>query len=210
MPPLAVVAIATAAAGATSAYGAYQQGQSQKDMYNYQAQAALLQRDQTEKVAQANRTGVQDQAAKEAIMLGRQGSMVQGSQRASMGASGTGGSVTAANVATDTFNKMQLDQMTLQYNANVKAWGITNQANNEEWRLGIEADQAKAAAKNAAKAGNIKAIATLLGTAVQVGSMGIGSATAAAGSGGSVGGITAADPLGTSQYSASSFMRINP
>lgn len=161
--------IATAVGGAVSAFGSYEQGQSQKNMYNYQAQAALLQKQQVANVAQANISSAQDQAARQATMLARQQSTVAGSQKAFLGAQGLGSSVTAANIATDTLNKQQLDQMTLKYNANVKAWSITNQANAQEWGLGVEATQDKYAAKNAAFAGDIGAGSTLLSTAAQVG-----------------------------------------
>lgn len=165
--------IATAVSGGISAYGAYQQGQSQKNMYNYQAQAALMQKEQTGKVAQANITSSQDQAARNATMLSRNQSIVAGSQRASTGAQGLGSSVTAADIAKDTFTKQQMDQMTLHYNANVKAWNITNQANAEEWGLGVQADQDKTAAKNASRAGTIGAVTSLLSTAAQVGTEGM-------------------------------------
>ena len=172
---MAVAALmgATAISGAVGAYGAYQQGQAQKNMYNYQAQAALMQQKQVGLVAQANITGEQNQAALKATMLQRSQAIVAGSQKASTGAQGIGGSVTAANIATDTFTKQQMDQMTLQYNANVKAWNITNQANAQEWGLGVQATQDQYAAKNAARAGTIGAITTLLGTAAQVGTEGV-------------------------------------
>ena len=99
--------------------------------------------------------------------------LVRAPGRHEPGAQGIGGSVTAANIATDTFTKQQMDQMTLQYNSNVKAWNITNQANAQEWGLGVEATQDQYAAKNAAIAGDIGAGTTLLGSAAQVGTEGI-------------------------------------
>lgn len=152
------------------AYGAYEQGQAAKNMYNYQAQAALMQKDQVAKVAEANITGTQNQASMRSNMLARNASEITGSQRASSGAQGLGSSVTAADVAKDTFTKQQMDQMTLQYNANVKAWNITNEANGREWQLGIQADQNRMAAKNAAKAGNIAAVTSLIDSAEQMAS----------------------------------------
>lgn len=163
---------ATAISGAVGAYGAYSQGQAQKNLMNYQAQAAQSQAKQTADVAEANITSVQNQAGREATMLGRSQAIVAGSQKASAGAQGIGGSVTAANIATDTFNKQQMDQQTLQYNANVKAWNITNQANGRIWSLGVESNLDQMGAKNAAISGNIGATTSLLSTAAQVGSEG--------------------------------------
>ena len=165
--------VGTAAAGATSAYGAYQQGQAQKNLMNYQAQAAQVQAGQVAATAEANISGAQNQAALQATMLGRQQAIVAGSQKASAGAQGIGGSVTAANIATDTFTKQQMDQQTLQYNANVKAWNITNQANNQIWGLGIQANMDTMGAKNAALAGDISAGGDLLSSAAQVGTEGV-------------------------------------
>jgi len=174
MPALPIIAIAsTVAAGATSAYGAYQQGQAQKNLMNYQAQAAQVQAGQVAATAEANISGAQNQAALQATMLGRQQAIVAGSQKASAGAQGIGSSVTAANIATDTFTKQQMDQQTLQYNANVKAWNITNQANNQIWGLGIQENMDTMGAKNAASAGDISAGGDLLGSAAQVGTEGV-------------------------------------
>ena len=171
MPALPVIALAaTAVSGAVSAAGAYSQGQSQKNLMNYQAQAAQVQATQTANVAQANISGVQNQAALQATMLGRQQAIVAGSQKASAGAQGLGSSVTGADIAKDTFTKQQMDQQTLQYNANVKAWDITNQANNQIWSLGVQGNLDQMGAKNAAIAGDINAGSSLLSSAAQVGS----------------------------------------
>lgn len=159
----------TVVAGGVGAYGAYSQGQAQKNMMNYQAQVAQQQARSTADVAEANISGEQNQAAMKARMLARNASEILGSQEASAGAQGIGGSVTAADVAKDTFTKQQMDQMTLQYNANVKAWNITNEANNNIWRLGVEGNMDKMAARNSATAGNINTGSSLLNTATQVG-----------------------------------------
>lgn len=173
MPALPVIAMgATAVAGAVSAVGVYQSGQAQKNLMNYQAQAAQVQATSVANTAEANISGVQNQAALQATMLGRQQAIVAGSQKASTGAQGLGSSVTAANIATDTFTKQQMDQQTLQYNANVKSWNITNQANNQIWGLGVQGSLDKLGAANAAEAGDIGAGSTLLGSAAQVGSEG--------------------------------------
>lgn len=164
---IAVAIGATVVAGGLSAYGSYKQGQAQKDMYNYQAQAALMKQEQTKKAAEANVTSSQNQAAMKSRMLARKASEIQGAQAAAGGAQGIGSSVTAADIAKDTFTKQELDQQTLMYNANVKAWNITNESNAAEWELGVESNLDRVAAKNAATAGNINAASTLLSTAGQ-------------------------------------------
>lgn len=160
---------ATAVAGGLSAYGAYQQGQAQKNMLNYQAQAVAVQEEATKNTGTANITAVQDQAARDSTILGRQQAAVKGAQVAAAGAQGLDGSVTGADIAKDTFTKQQMDQMTLQYNANVKAWDITNKTNNQLWALGAEKDQYELGSENAGTAGNIAAGGSLLNTASQIG-----------------------------------------
>lgn len=163
------VATATVVAGGVAAYGAYQQGQAQKNLMNYQAQAAETQQNIVQSTARANITGVQDQAAREATMLARNQATVRGAQKAAFGAQGMGDSVTAADVAKDTYNKQELDKMTLQYNANVKTWSITNNMNAQLWGLGSQKTQYEMGARNSEIAGNINAGSSLLNTASQVG-----------------------------------------
>jgi len=164
---------AAALGGAVSAYGAYQQGQAQKNMMNYQAQAAAVQQQIVKQTAQANISGEMDQAALKATQLNRQQMAVKGAQAASAGAQGLDGSVTGADIAKDTFTKQQMDQSTLMYNANVKAWDITNQANANLWGLGAQEDQYSMGAEKAATAGDISATGSLLSSASQVGTIGI-------------------------------------
>lgn len=138
-------------------------------MMNYQAQAAAVQAQATKNTATANITAVQDQASRESTILSRQQSAVKGAQVASAGAQGLDGSVTGADIAKDTFTKQQMDQMTLQYNANVKSWDITNQTNNQLWGLGVQQNQYEMGAQNAETAGNIATVGSLFNTAGQIG-----------------------------------------
>ena len=153
---------ATAVSGAVGAYGAYQQGQAQKNMMNYQAQAAAVQEQVVKNTATANITGEMDQASLQAGQLSRQQSAIKGAQAASAGAQGIDGSVTGADIAKDTFTKEQMDQNTLLYNANVKAWNTTNNANAQLWGLGAQEGQYSEGAENAAFAGDINAGGSLL------------------------------------------------
>lgn len=160
---------ATAAAGGVAAYGAYQQGQAQKNMLNYQAQAAAVQQGIVQNTANANITGVENQTALQSQQLSRQQSAVKGAQAAAEGAQGLDGSVTGADISKDTFTKQQMDQQTLMYNANVKSWNITNNANAQLWGLGAQEGQYSEGAENAATAGDIGAASSLFGSASQIG-----------------------------------------
>lgn len=160
---------ATIASGVVAAEGAHQQAVAQNNMMNYQAQAANVQAQATRNASSANISAVQDQAERQSTMLNRQQSAVKGAQAASMGAQGLDGSVTGADIAKDTFTKQEMDQQTLQYNANVKTWNITNQTNNQLWGLGVQQNQYEMGAENAQTAGNIAVTGSLLNTASQVG-----------------------------------------
>lgn len=161
------------AGGAVSAYGAYQQGQAQKNMMNYQAQAAAVQQQIVKNTASANITGVENQTALQSQQLSRQQMAVKGTQAAAAGAQGLDGSVTGADIAKDTFTKQQMDQQTLMYNANVKSWNITNNANAQLWGLGAQEGQYSEGAQNAEFAGDIGAVGSLLSSATQVGTIGV-------------------------------------
>lgn len=164
---------ATALSGGVAAYGAYQQGQAQKNMMNYQAQAAAVQQGIVKQTADANITGVENQAALESGQLSRQQAAVKGAQAAAAGAQGLDGSVTGADIAKDTFTKQQMDQQTLMYNANVKSWDITNNANSQLWGLGAQEGQYSEGARNAGIAGDIGAGTSLLSAASQIGTIGV-------------------------------------
>ena len=166
---LGATMVGTAAAGAVGAAGDYEQGQAQKNMMLYQQKAAQIQAQQTAEVAKANISGVQNQSALEATMLARKQMEQTGQQKAAEGAQGIGSSGTAADIAKSTFTKHQMDQQVLQYNANVKSWGITNQANQKIWALGTEANQYGLGAETSAESGAISAGSSLLSTASQVG-----------------------------------------
>lgn len=168
--PLAIAG--TIGSGAVSSYGAYQQGQAQKNMMQYQANAAVVQQGIVRDTANANITGVENQTALESSQLARRQMVVKGAQAASAGAQGIDGSVTGADIAKDTFTKEQMDQNTLLYNANVKSWNITNDMNAKLWGLGAQKDQYSEGAENAAFAGDIGAGSSLLSAATQIGTIG--------------------------------------
>lgn len=168
---LTVVAItATAAAGGMTAYGQVQQGKAQSKMYQYQSSLALQKASLTKKIAETNITAVQGSAAEESKRLAREVTELTGAQKATIGALGIGGA-TAADIALSTFDKAKLDQMAIRYNANVRSWGIGEEAKYNVWSLEEESKQYGVAAKNARRAANINAATTILGTAASIAGM---------------------------------------
>ena len=161
---------ATVAAGGMAAYGAYQQGQSGKKMYGYQASVAQQQQDLINQTAERNISSVQEGAKFETKTKQREVAQVEGMQKATLAAQGVGGgSVTAADIAKSTFDTAKLDEIAIRYNADSKAWGIQNNAMYQTWDLESQRKGYLMAGKNAARAGNINAASSLLSTASQVG-----------------------------------------
>lgn len=165
-----VTAAAIVGGGIMAAQGAHQQANAQKNMMQYQAQADAVQQQIVKQTKDANITSVNTQAALESAQLSRRQMAVKGAQAASMGAQGLSGSVTGADIAKDTFTKQEMDQSTLMYNANVKAWDLTNKANAQLWGLGSEQEQYTIGAENASTAGKIAVAGSYFNTASQLGS----------------------------------------
>lgn len=114
------------AATAVTAYGQYQQGQTQKDIANYNARGAEM---QAEDALQRGQVAVDAQRAKVRQILG--------SQRAIMGASGAEvGSGTLGKVLDQTATLGELDARQIEVNAAREAWGLKTQATGA--RLGGE------------------------------------------------------------------------
>lgn len=210
--PILIVAAmaATAAAGGYAAYNQNQQGKAQAKMYEYQEslsnenkklteQTAKTQSELIQKTSERNIHATQGAAAEESKKLSRIISSVSGTQRAATGALRIGG-VTAADIIKDTFDKSQLDQAAIRYNADVRSWeyaenakaqvwSVGEEARNRVWAMGEEAKQFSVAAKYARRAGRRQAIGTLLSTAASVasiGAVGLKAPSAPAGGGGQV------------------------
>ena len=166
---LIIGAVTAVAGGVTSAVGSYQQGQAQKKMNQYSAEVAAQQTMLTQRTADTNITLVQGQAAEASKQERRNLAMLEGEQKGILAAQGVGGgSVSAADIASSTFNTAELDRQAIRYNADSKAWGIRNNADFETWNLGNQKNQFLMAGKNAATAGTINAGASLLNTASSV------------------------------------------
>lgn len=191
---LSVVAMAaTAASGVTSAVGQYQQGVAQQKMYDYQAalsvqNSKLLQqyadeeKKSIEAATESNITQTQDQAAEQSKQFAKNFRQLSGTQKATIGALGLGGS-TAEALVTSSFDEAKLDEMAIRYNANIKSWNLKESAKQDiwsleentkqkRWALDTQASMYRTAGKNAKRAGQQQAFTTLLSTAASVAMMG--------------------------------------
>lgn len=142
--------------------------------------------------AEINVTQVQDAGARDSDALGKAVRSLEGTQRASMAASGIGGgSVTAEDITSDTFSKAKKDEMAIRLNADLSSWNILRNASiadkelkiNTEtniWEVGAETKNKaynartqgygyRLAGRNAIIAGNNNATSSLL---TSVGSIG--------------------------------------
>lgn len=175
--PLAAVAVISAvsavAAGGVSAYGAYQQGQAQKNMYNYQAQVAGVQATLAQRNADQNATIASIQGAADSQAAARKSAQVAGAQTAAMAANGVAGGATASDIKVDTFDTGKLDQLSIQYNTSLKQYGIQNDLQGQLYDLNTESQEDSMAAKNASQAGTLGAVSSILGTASQVAGIGL-------------------------------------
>lgn len=201
-PALIPVAMAaTAAAGGVSAYSQYQQGAAQNRYYKQmaanseiEAGYALAEGEQALKVGRQQSKAVQDTASYQGKQLKESQAEFSAAQRAIMAANGVTG-VTAEDISNSTFNKQQLDEMALRYNADVKSWEVNTDASYKNqskkyqaWQSNIQAGQYQYAGKAAKYSGQVGAFTTLLATAASVASIGAFAGAAPAGGAGAGGG----------------------
>lgn len=165
-----IAVVSSVASGAAAAYGSYQQGQAGKAMNDYQAAVAGQQAVLAQRNADQNSTLASIQGADDSQVAARKAAQVAGSQQAAEAANGTAGSVTATDVAVDSFDTAKLDQQNIQYNTALKQWGYANQNTGQQFDLASEANQDRVAGSNAALSGDIGVGTSLLSTASQVAS----------------------------------------
>lgn len=156
---------------ALSAYSSYKEGLAQSDFYKYRAKADRLQADLVRKQGVQESSFAQDAGLRETQAAVSKGKQMEGAQAVAAAANVGGGSVTTADIALDTFNKERMDQMAIRYNADLKSYRATENANNEASALEQEAAGADYAADNAKRAGKIGAFNSLLSGASQVSNM---------------------------------------
>jgi hypothetical protein len=144
-------------------------GKTQNTLYQNQAAYRLQQAEQAKKAADRNITTTQMQASQEAKTLAAKAGAVEGTQKATLAASGVGsGSVTAEDVITDTFDRAKLDEIALRYNADSRSEEYENQGRNGIWTAQAEGVQLRAAGKNAVREAKVNQASTALSTATSV------------------------------------------
>ncbi len=157
-----------AASVVTQAFGKYEEAKGQYNYYNALAKTNDEQAGLVERTGEQNVNAVQDQAARDAKVVFDDGRRVEGSQKAALAANGVGGgSVTAEDLARETFSQNTADEMAVRHTADMKSWEIRNQAKFQAWDLRNQGRMHRMAAKNASKAGAIGIGGSLLGGAGQ-------------------------------------------
>lgn len=190
---LAVVSIgATIGSGIYSANQQNKAGKAQQGYYNYIADQEEASAKAALAVGERNATLAQDAGAREAADAKRASLRFGATQQAALAANGVGGgSVTAADIAGDAFDKAKLDEIAIQYNANSKAAEAITDANYKSWDFKNQANLSRLSGVNARRAGAAQANATLFSTASSVATQAAGFGFAGAGkSGASTGAAT--------------------
>lgn len=152
----------------TSAYGQYTQGLAQANYFKYLASNSRTEAALATREGELQSTLVQNQGLKESEIATRHEKEVVGTQTAAAGANVGGGSVTSADIATDTFNKAKLDQLAIKYNADIESWNATQGAKLKAWQLNREAGGYDISGEAARAGGKMGAFNSLLSGAGQV------------------------------------------
>ena len=157
------------AGGAMSASAQLQAGKDQNNYYQYLSGVSNINAGLSRAAGESATRTVGAQEMQQVGKLHEQGREVVGAQKVALAAGGAGvGSKTGEQIASDTATKVNLDEMALRYNADLKMKDI---------RLGAEADAMneenkaagyKLAGKQAKRAAGVNAFNTILGTGSQV------------------------------------------
>jgi hypothetical protein len=142
--------------GVVSAMGAIQQGKAQADAANYQAQVAR----NNEIIALQQAAYTRQEGAAKAQQQDLQSAQLIGKQKATLGASGVDiESGSPLEIQASQASLARLDALTVQSNAERKAWGFDVEATNQKAQAGLYHMQAA----NAKKAATLAAFSSLLG-----------------------------------------------
>lgn len=165
--PAAVIGI-QAAGTALSAYGSYTQGLAQKNYLNYAADNSDKQAAMVEKQGVQAANSSRDNGAESTRIFKNQEAKLEGAQKVAIGANLGGGSKTAEQITSDTFDRSRLDEMAIKYNADLESWRVLNEANQKAAQLRDQATGQRLAGKEALRAGKTAAFTDLLSGAGQV------------------------------------------
>lgn len=157
------------AGGAISYAGQKAASKAEQAYYDYQATIADQDAELALKTGQVNSRAIQDTAKLESKQYQIKASEFSASQRAALAANGIIAGVTAEDIANDTFTKQQMDELAIQYNADVASWQTKYQAGAQARSLRNQASTLRIAGRVSAIGGKIAATNTLLGTASSVG-----------------------------------------
>lgn len=156
------LAIATMAAAAVSAYGQYQAGKAQESASEYNAQVQEQNARVAEQYAKAAEARGDDEARQRRIDADRMASR----QMAVLAAKGIDISTgTPLDILGDTAMYGELDAQTIKYNAALEAYQQRVTASNAL----SSAELSRMEGRQAAKAGNMQAVGTLIGGAAKAG-----------------------------------------
>lgn len=152
---------ATLIGGLTSAFGAYEQGQSQQEMYNYQAGVARL----NTQIADQNATYATQIGEDQATRAGLQGAQRMGQIKAAQGASGLDvNSGSAVQVRASQKEASSLDVASIRSNAAKTAYNYQVQG----VQFTAQGQMDTVAGENARTSGMINAGSSLIGAASSV------------------------------------------
>jgi len=162
-------AIAMVAVTAFQMYSQYQQGVATNNYYKSVAQ-------QQEQQAKLDYARGEKQAELDTIQAKYAGknqaeksTMVSSSQRAAMVANGVDlSSVTAEDVASDSWSKAETDEMAIRYNADINNWSTMEDAKYKRWAGQVNAANSKQAGKNAMNQAYVNMGSTLLSSAASM------------------------------------------
>ena len=155
-------------ATANSAYGSYVQGIAQNRYYDYLASNAEKEGALELKKGDQQAQFEQDKGSFESKIQRNNAKELEGTQKAIAGANVGPGSVVSENIATDTFNKQKLDELSIKYNADMASWKAKEDAKLRDFELKNSAAGYGIAGKQARSAGKLGAFNSLLGGASQM------------------------------------------
>ncbi len=160
-----------AGGGLFSAYMQGAQGKIQQGYYNYLSDTAKQNAGLVRSVSESNIKALGYQESQDQRRISERVKTVEGAQVAAEAAGGGGASSkTAEQIASDTANKGNLDEMALRYNASLKAKSIQTGANLSAFNYLNQAEGYEQAGRNAVTASKNAQIATVLGSGANIAS----------------------------------------
>lgn len=157
----------TIAAGVSKAAGQRQAGEAQGEYYDYLAEISRQEGEIALRTGAKQSELIQDVQKEEGKQLKKTQGQFAASQTAALAAKGVEG-VTVEDISNTTAENQKLDELQLRYNADIRSWGVTNEASYKNWTAKSKATQFEFSGANARQAGKTAAFNTLLGTAVSI------------------------------------------